>query len=140
MKRLRLPLPEFARRTDGLWQHTCFEAFLRPDSSESYHEFNFSPSGDWAACRFDARRTGRSLPTMPAPPSLFMRHPLHCEMTVDIPVGVLPELAGAAAVNLGIAAVIESSDGELSYWALTHGGIQPDFHDPATFVLQVTPR
>jgi len=142
MKRLRLPPPDsgFARRTDGLWQHTCFEAFLRPDSSESYHEFNFSPSGDWAAWRFDARRTGRSLPTMPAPPSRFMRHSLHCEMTVDIPVEALPELAGAAAVNLGIAAVIESLDGELSYWALSHRGMKPDFHDPASFELQVTPR
>ncbi len=140
MKRLHLPPPEFARRADGLWQHTCFEAFLRPASGESYHEFNFAPSGGWAAYRFDARRTGRSLPAMPAPPAHFMRHPLHCELTADIPVGLLPGLAGAAAVDLGIAAVVESSDGGLSYWALSHGGAKPDFHDPATFELRVAPR
>ena len=65
--RLRLPLPVSARRTDGLWQHTCFEAFLKADASDSYYEFNFAPSGEWAAYRFGGRRIDPTSPDMPAP-------------------------------------------------------------------------
>ena len=64
--RLRLPLPVSARRTDGLWQHTCFEAFLQADANDSYYEFNFAPSGEWAAYRFGGRRIDRTSPEMPA--------------------------------------------------------------------------
>src|ERR1700735_2671785 len=30
-------------RTDELWQHTCFEAFLRGSLGTGYLEFNFAP-------------------------------------------------------------------------------------------------
>jgi hypothetical protein len=40
-------------------------------------------------------------------------------------------------LRLGLAAVIERTDGGHSYWALTHPGDRPDFHDPAGFVLQI---
>ena len=39
-------------RTDELWQHTCFEAFLRGSVGAGYFEFNFAPSTQWAAYRF----------------------------------------------------------------------------------------
>src|SRR5262245_38185158 len=67
MARLALPAPATARRRDGLWHHSCFEAFLRPDASDSYHEFNFAPSGEWAAYRFAGRRAGQSPAELPAP-------------------------------------------------------------------------
>jgi hypothetical protein len=137
--RLVLPAAGFARRSDGLWQHTCFEAFLRPDAKESYHEFNLAPSGDWAAYRFGARRGERSLPELPAPPIHFRAERDRCDLSADIPIDSLPELAEAAAVQAGMAAVIETDDGYLSYWALAHGGERPDFHDPSTFVLRVAP-
>ena len=66
--RIRLPPVGPARRCDGLWHHSCLEAFLRPDGNDSYHEFNFAPSGDWAAYRFGGRRSARSSPELPAPP------------------------------------------------------------------------
>jgi hypothetical protein len=136
--RLVLPGAGLARRGDGLWQHTCFEAFLRPDASESYHEFNFAPSGDWAAYRFGGRRSDRSLPSMTALPIHFSAERERCDLTADIPIASLPDLAGAAALNAGVAAVVETDDGYLSYWALSHGGERPDFHDPSTFSLRVT--
>ena len=57
-----LLLPPLGRpkRSDRLWQHTCFEIFIRPAPEEPYHEFNFAPSGQWAAYRFEARRSGMS--------------------------------------------------------------------------------
>ena len=46
--RLRIPTPQPSRRADGLWQHTCFEAFIRHEGKPGYYEFNFAPSGAWA--------------------------------------------------------------------------------------------
>jgi hypothetical protein len=137
MRRLRLPGPGFARRSDGLWQHSCFEAFLRADGSDSYYEFNFAPGGDWAAYRFGGRRRDRSSPEMPYPPFALERSADACELIAFIPIAALPELAGAAGIRAGLAAVIEAEDGTLSYWALAHGGAEPDFHDPSSFVLRI---
>jgi hypothetical protein len=138
--RLALPSADFARRSDGLWQHTCFEAFLRPDASESYHEFNFAPSGDWAAYRFSTRRSDRSLPDLPAPLIRFRSEKGLCDLSADIHTPALPELAGASVIHAGMAAVVETDEGGMSWWALSHRAERPDFHDPATFVLQVTAR
>lgn len=135
--RLELPQVELPRRLDGLWQHSCFEVFLRPDGSDSYHEFNFAPSGDWAAYRFAARRRDRSAPAMPAPQIEFRRLPDACTLSAQIPIALLPELAQAVALDAGLSAVFETLDGSLSYWALAHGGDMPDFHDPAAFALRV---
>jgi hypothetical protein len=135
--RIRLPPPGFARRSDGLWQHTCFEAFLRPDASDSYHEFNFAPSGDWALYRFGARRSGRSLPELPAPPAIECGAGQdRIDLSAQFSIAALPELAGAASFSVGVAAVVETEDGSLSYWALAHGGEEPDFHDPSSFALR----
>jgi hypothetical protein len=56
---LRLPEAAQPQRADGLWEHTCFELFLLDPASGAYLEFNFSPSGQWAAYRFDGYRAGR---------------------------------------------------------------------------------
>ena len=137
ISRIRLPGTGFARRSDGLWQHTCFEAFLRPDASQSYHEFNFAPSGDWAAYRFCSRRGERSLPALAAPAIEFGASRGHCELSAEFSIAGLTELAAAPALYAGACAVIESVDGSLSYWALAHGGERPDFHDPASFSLRI---
>ena len=136
--RLRLPPPGFARRADGLWQHSCFEAFLRAGPVASYYEFNLAPSGDWAAYRFGKRRSERSLPEIPAPRLERRDFPDGYELSAKIPVAALPELARAIEIEAGIAAVIEADDGTLSHWALAHGGATPDFHDPASFTLKVS--
>jgi hypothetical protein len=140
ISRVRLPAAELARRRDGLWQHTCFEVFLRPDGSDSYHEFNFAPSGDWAAYRFAGRRLDRTAPEMPEPRIECRRLPDGCSLSARIAIAALPELAQAASIGAGLAAVIEATDGARSYWALAHGGEKPDFHDPATFTLRVPAR
>ncbi len=136
--RLQMPESGSALRTDGLWQHSCFEAFFKADASNSYHEFNFAPSGDWAAYRFASRREGRDSPAMPAPQIGFRREADHCELNVAIPLATLPDIAQARNLQTGLAAVIEDSEGGLSYWAIAHRGATPDFHDPATFTLRMT--
>ena len=136
--RLRLAATGNARRSDGLWQHSCFEAFLRTDASDTYYEFNFAPSGDWAAYRFGGRRSDRVSPELPAPRIEFRQFPDACELNAVIAIAALPELAGATPVHAGLSAVVEQRNGGLSWWALAHAGDKPDFHDPSTFVLRVT--
>lgn len=138
--RLQVPDAGPALRADGLWQHSCFEAFLRVDDAECYYEFNFSPSGAWAAYRFAGRRTGRSLPVMAAPVIAAERATESFGLSVILPLAGLPDLAHAAAIQAGLAAVIEDDHGTLSYWALAHASPQPDFHDPASFRLIVPAR
>lgn len=133
---LRLPAPSTARRRDGLWHHTCFEAFLKPDESDSYLEFNFAPSGDWAAYRFASRRSGMCpLAGIAAPEIRVVRAVDGLEVVVMLPLAGATDLQTAGAARLGLAAVLEDAAGQRSYWALAHGGGQPDFHDPATFTL-----
>src|ERR1043165_4654007 len=57
MSDIRLPPVAAAARTDDLWQHTCFEAFIRASSGTAYYEFNFAPSTQWAAYRFSGYRS-----------------------------------------------------------------------------------
>ena len=55
---LVLPAPAASVRADGLWRHTCFEAFVAAAGPREYWEFNFSPSGAWAAYHFTGYRAG----------------------------------------------------------------------------------
>ena len=48
---------------------------------------------------------------------------------------ILLALPGASSLRLGLSAVIEETDGRLSYWALAHPGERPDFHHRDSFVL-----
>ncbi len=53
-----MPVAAANARSDGLWRHTCFEAFIRASSDIGYYELNFSPSGQWAAYQFSGYRNG----------------------------------------------------------------------------------
>ncbi|HYE37849.1 DOMON-like domain-containing protein [Methylocaldum sp.] len=133
---LRIPSPCPARRADGLWQHTCFEAFLM--HGEGYYEFNFAPSTEWAIYRFSAYREGMSVVPQTRPPKIALTLDAHrLELNTLIRLNDLPiELEGAN-LRLGVSAVIEEEGGRLSYWALMHPPGKPDFHHPDNFVLEL---
>jgi hypothetical protein len=138
--RLQLPAPGAARRCEGLWQHSCFEAFVRADAGDSYYEFNFAPSTEWAAYRFGGRRADRSAPELQEPAIVFRRQAGGCELSATIRIAELADVAGTTGLEIGLAAVMEAVDGTLSYWSLAHRGDQPDFHDPTTFLMRVATR
>ena len=50
---LRLPAACVPGPMDGLWQHSCCEAFVAADGEAGYTEFNFSPAGQWARYAFE---------------------------------------------------------------------------------------
>jgi hypothetical protein len=122
-------------RTDGLWQHTCFETFVRLGGSPAYAELNFSPRGEWAAYRFDDYRSGMRDLTGPSEPLV---HLAHRGDPGDGSYSWLFETAelfdAAADWDLSLTAVIEAKDGNKSYWALVHPSDRPDFHHPDGFV------
>ncbi|WP_245653458.1 DOMON-like domain-containing protein [Sphingomonas pituitosa] len=130
---VRLPPIASPERTDGLWKTTCLELFLAGDDG-AYREFNFAPSGQWAAYRFAARREGMEPLPMPAPPRIRL-----VEREAETLLHVLLPGVGTGPLRLGITAVIEETDGTKSYWALRHGGDAPDFHDPDCFVGELPP-
>lgn len=123
-----------AGRADGLWRHTCFEAFVRPWPDGVYYEFNFSPSTQWAAYRFADYRAGMAAAEAAAGPGITVEDgPGRRAVAATLDLRRLSEFAEAASGRLGLAAVIEDADRHLSYWALAHPAGKPDFHHPAGF-------
>lgn len=125
---LRLPVPAEPCRQNGLWQHTCFEAFV---GDGHYAEFNFSPSGEWAAYAFSGYREGMRELAVSCPPEIVLdavRGRFTQEVLFD---------PGEASGPLGLCAVIEEMDGTKSYWALAHPPGKPDFHAPTCFAAML---
>ena len=132
-----LVVPAKARgRADGLWRTTCFEAFLAPAGAAGYCEFNFSPSGQWAAYRFDGYRQGmRALEEIYDPHIEIEAGPELLSVTVDLDLAAA--LPRREAWRLGLSAVIAVAGEDTSYWALAHPVAKPDFHHPDNFALEL---
>jgi hypothetical protein len=135
---LQLPEPRTPLRTDGLWRHTCFEAFIGHAGATEYWEYNFSPSGAWAAYHFSAYREGMA-PLMKGSPPVLRLHAgeesLELDVTVDL--SWLSRLEAGVGLRLGLSAVIEDKARALSYWALKHPAEKPDFHHADGFVIDL---
>lgn len=135
---IRWPQASKPLRTDGLWRSTCFEAFVRAAGDEPYYEFNFSPSGEWAAYRFDSRRTGmRPAEEVRTPPIETASTAGRLELRTAINLDQISRLREEATVQLALSAVLEGAGGAKSYWALAHQPGAPDFHDPQNFILEI---
>ena len=131
----RFVIPEVAEeaaRTDDLWKTTCVEAFLRSPETDAYREWNFAPSGEWAAYDFASRRKDRTNADV-APPYIRVEDNMTW-WALGVTIAVDAETTWA----LGLSAVLEELDGTKSYWALAHPpGNKPDFHDPACFAAHL---
>jgi hypothetical protein len=138
MSRARVPVSGPGGRADGLWRHTCFEAFVAPADTQDYHEFNFSPSLQWAIYRFSSYREGMSPVDIGCAPEISVRRRddgLELESAVSL--GHLVDMPDAPQLRIAVAAVIEDENGRLSYWGLRHPPGKPDFHHPDGFALKV---
>jgi len=132
---LAIPDPSEPARADDLWKTTCFELFLRDPEEAGYVEFNFAPSGQWAAYRFSFYRNGGSPLPMSTPPSIELS-----AASDLLDAEVVIETAGLEGSQLSLTAVVEETDGTKSYWALSHPPDgPPDFHHPACFTLELPP-
>jgi hypothetical protein len=139
LRHVQIPARSPSTRVDGLWRHTCFEAFVRGGANPSYCELNFSPSGEWAAYSFTSYREGMAaIERMPAPRIVTQASgsTFRLEASID-----LAALAGASGMQqplkLAVSAVVEHLSGRLLFWALWHPPGKADFHHPDSFVLEI---
>lgn len=136
--RLRVPAPGPARIGWKLWRHTCCEVFIRSRSGTRYHEFNFSPSGEWAAYAFTRYREGAALTDETLNPQVAVestKERFDLYALVDLP-RLSPEYVHAP-LAIGLVVIAEDDNGALSYWALRHAPGQPDFHHAESFALSL---
>ncbi len=122
-------------RGDTLWRRTCFEAFVGASSSACYYEFNFAPSRQWAAFRFNGYRSGMCVADEVGALSIEVGpKPDGWTLQAELDLHRLAALPRQAFWRLALSAVIEDMKGEISYWALVHPPGKPDFHHPDCFV------
>jgi hypothetical protein len=138
LARVRMPPPRPPRSAHGLWRNTCCECFLALNGQAGYHEFNFAPSGEWAAYAFAKYREGEAPVDEALNPGIVVRRSgdkLALDATISL------ERLSARHVrerlSLALSAVIEDEAGALSYWALKHPAGKPDFHHRGAFVLNL---
>ncbi len=160
LERIRLPAAASPRRADGLWRHTCFEAFVArepgpaapdgrpaapqrrgpaaaPPPGRAYAELNFAPSGEWAGYEFVGYREGMApIEGMVVPMITITADAAAGRWRLRASVQVASLLSGAPA-RLALAAVIEEVNGRLAYWALRHPPGKPDFHHPDGFMVRI---
>lgn len=125
------PAPAARAFTDGLWKHSCFEAFAGVDNGTGYTELNIAPSAEWAAYAFDNYRSGMGRAGDVSVDDILWRRTsdaaaLHATI-------MLPGMADLPVWRIGLSAVIEAGDGGKSYWALAHAPGPPDFHNRDCF-------
>ena len=130
-----LNLPPVAALTQGqdLWQHSCFEMFVKSAGS-SYREFNFAPSGASAAYDFKSYRDGQ----FQRPESLLMsaeaqRDAGMYRLELQLRADGLPW----PAQRLGFSCVIEDQQQRKAYWALQHAPGPADFHHSDNFQIEL---
>jgi len=138
LARLRVPPPRPPRIAHGLWQHTCCECFITLEGRPGYHEFNFAPSGEWAAYAFAKYRNGAPLADEGLSPRIAVRRAAErIELDALISLGRLSAACLRQRLALALSVVVEHEDGVLSYWALAHPAAKPDFHHRDSFVLEL---
>jgi hypothetical protein len=122
-------------RRQGLWEETCFELFVAVRNAPRYWEFNLSPTGHWNVYRFaDYRQGMQEEPAFAALPFDFRMRADSFALALECPLdGIIP---GDQPLEVAISVILKQIDGALSYWALAHPGLQPDFHRRDGFTIQ----
>lgn len=141
LSKLRIPALAISQHADNLWQQTCFEAFIRANDEDGYYELNFSPSRQWAVYGFSSYRVRRLYDGGGWTPVIVVRdEPKVLALEAVVPLQCLPSIQTSRALRMGLCAVAEASDGQLSYWAIKHPADRPDFHHPDSFALEFALR
>jgi hypothetical protein len=136
ISRIRVPAPSGSRIGAELWRHTCFEVFIAMAGQAAYHEFNFAPSGEWTLYAFSGYRDGSPLADETLRPHIAVRSTASSlELDAHVRLDSLSTTHSHAALRIGLAAIVEASDGSLCYWALRHPAGKPDFHNSDGFAL-----
>lgn len=138
LAQLRIADADAQLPADRLWGHTCFEVFIGSEDAPAYREFNFAPSGQWAAYAFSTYRERIDDAPPGAPQLEILRSGDLLMLSATLPAAALPPDTPVSRLRVGLSTVVEAADGRLSYWALAHPGDRPDFHDARSFCWQAS--
>jgi hypothetical protein len=136
---LCLPEQTAPHRGEKLWEHSCFEIFLRTPGNLAYTEYNFAPTSAWAAYVFSAYRKGHQISAdsiaeeFPPPDIRTQRSATAYDMQVDLSLPPFADITRAPVLQIGLSAIVEDAAGAISYWALAHPDGKADFHHDACF-------
>jgi hypothetical protein len=123
-------------RQDDLWQSTCFECFLAAKGRPQYWEFNLSPAGHWNVYRFTHPRQGMTEEVaFTALPFECRFTPLGLSLVWSVDLGRI--IPADQALEIGVTAVLEHRNRQKSYWALSHPGLEADFHRRDSFKIEL---
>jgi hypothetical protein len=131
------PISAEPARKDELWKATCFEFFVAVKDQPGYWEFNLSPSDDWNAYRMDAyRRIGfRNETGLTELPFAMKTRADGCWLHVTL--DLTPIIPLEQDLQMAITAIIQTKDGNETYWALAHPAPYADFHLRESFILEL---
>lgn len=142
LQALLIPTPVARpQRRDGLWQGTCFEAFVAAPGESRYWEINLAPSGDWNVYALSDYRQGlRPEAALQAMPGHWQRgqergapagqERLDLELRVDLN----PLIPADSRLEVSATAVLAHAEQRCSYWAWRHVGSEADFHRRESFL------
>ncbi len=117
-----------------LWEATCFEFFLGIPGEPNYWEVNLAPSGDWNIFALDDYRQGlRNELAFSSMPVKIDRQANLFQLELELDLSKI--ISSVQPIEVAITTVIQASQGELSYWAITHCGKVADFHLRASFTM-----
>jgi len=119
-------------RQDGLWQATCFEAFLQPWGGAGYYEFNFALTQAWNVYQF----TGYREPQPPKATTDFVLKAMSWDPAQKHLRVQLENKTSTRKFRAGLTAILKEINGAKHYYALAHKGTKPDFHVIESFILQ----
>lgn len=130
------PLSDTPTRHHELWKNTCFEFFLGIKGNPQYWEFNLSPTGHWNVYHFDGYRQGmREETAFAVLPFTTQYQGDSLTLVVDLDLG--PIIAREQEIEAAITTVIEDKNSNITYWALTHSGVEADFHRRDSFMIDL---
>lgn len=122
-------------RVIGLWNQTCFEFFLKCQSTGQYIEFNISPSHDWNIFHFS--KLGDELNELSEIQSLIIQSEYKDSSFTILFKADLRNLPNSfnqiSDLYISTTAVINIED-TLSYWAIKHTDDRPNFHHPESYI------
>lgn len=133
-----LPTPaDFPSRKDDLWKATCFEFFVAIQDQPRYWEFNMSPSGNWNVYAMDAYRQVNMREELAFTQLPFEFKKTKAEILLDISVDLNPIIQPDTILQIGVTTIIQTNDGNETYWALAHPGPHADFHLRDSFSIRL---
>lgn len=115
-------------RVMKLWEKSCFELFIKT-KEDSYIEFNFSPEFEWNCFYFPKKGD----PLLEYARMDFVKFDILLSLDVfhlivEIDKKRFPDGFFQGPLHAGISSVIKEKNGRMSYWALSHEDIRPNFH------------